>query len=403
MGKCSVCNKEFEDKYFDDEEGKCILHCNKDNWGSFFDDSKMRLFTFKIQDIISAEKKNDKKESGTQSCEFNQVIFPSIDDKLSFFGFDDLNNDIELIFNHCTFVGETTFRMINNAASINFQKCFFSEKVIFSDMNFDNNFKFIFESCHLDGCMVFKNIVFDGIVSFIYSEFSKQILFKYVRFNSLALFNETKIYNLHFESSFFQKESNFLNMDVNVETRETARIIKDSFEKQNNIIEANKFYALEMKKREEELNQEGWSEDKFIFMLHRITSEHSQNWFLSLRWILIFSFIYALYNQVVLTTNYWGVLVGLLLISPLIINFSIDFSKKSPREKCLNYINIFLYFLLVLILSLKEFNSQPLIDVINPLSKPINDVTLDMFIFKVIIAYLIYQFIVSVRQNTRRK
>lgn len=29
MGKCSVCDKEFEDKYFDIEQNKCIYHCEK--------------------------------------------------------------------------------------------------------------------------------------------------------------------------------------------------------------------------------------------------------------------------------------------------------------------------------------------------------------------------------------
>ncbi|PWE26509.1 hypothetical protein DGE88_00480, partial [Aliarcobacter skirrowii] len=30
--KCSICNKEFENKYFDIEQYKCILHSNKKNW-----------------------------------------------------------------------------------------------------------------------------------------------------------------------------------------------------------------------------------------------------------------------------------------------------------------------------------------------------------------------------------
>ena len=47
-------------------------------------------------------------------------------------------------------------------------------------------------------------------------------------------------------NTFFRKEVNFLLMDIKIDDRETARIIKHSFEQQNNIIEANKFYALEM-------------------------------------------------------------------------------------------------------------------------------------------------------------
>ena len=44
-----------------------------------------------------------------------------------------------------------------------------------------------------------------------------------------------------------------MDTDIKVKNRETARKIKDTFEKQNNIIEANRFYKLEMKEREKEL------------------------------------------------------------------------------------------------------------------------------------------------------
>jgi hypothetical protein len=51
----------------------------------------------------------------------------------------------------------------------------------------------------------------------------------------------------------------------------------------------------------------------------------------------------------------------------------------------------------------KYFDYQHLFNIINPIWRPVGGTTLDIFIFKVIVAYLIYQFIVSVRQNTRRK
>ncbi len=41
---------------------------------------------------------------------------------------------------------------------------------------------------------------------------------------------------------------------------------------------------------------------------------------------------------------------------------------------------------------------------INPFSKlNSNDMTAGLFIYKITISYLIYQFIISIRQNTRRK
>jgi hypothetical protein len=29
MEKCSVCKEKFEEKYFDAEQNKCVLHCHK--------------------------------------------------------------------------------------------------------------------------------------------------------------------------------------------------------------------------------------------------------------------------------------------------------------------------------------------------------------------------------------
>jgi len=32
MNTYQVCEKEFDEKYFDVEQNKCILHCEKDDW-----------------------------------------------------------------------------------------------------------------------------------------------------------------------------------------------------------------------------------------------------------------------------------------------------------------------------------------------------------------------------------
>jgi len=36
MSTCSVCNKDFEDEYFDAEQNKCILHCHKNQKNGWY-------------------------------------------------------------------------------------------------------------------------------------------------------------------------------------------------------------------------------------------------------------------------------------------------------------------------------------------------------------------------------
>lgn len=64
MEKCSVCNKEFDDKYFDVEQNKCILHCEKDDkngWYTFgldnkkeWNPEKVKLFWEKADDGVDS-------------------------------------------------------------------------------------------------------------------------------------------------------------------------------------------------------------------------------------------------------------------------------------------------------------------------------------------------------------
>ncbi len=105
-----------------------------------------------------------------------------------------------------------------------------------------------------------------------------------------AIFREMIVHEeLNLRETSFMDKTNFLDIKVNVENRETARIIKDSFEQQNNFIEANKYYAKEMEAYEKELTPlNTW--DWLVLKFHGITSEYSQNWILPLVWIFNVSF-----------------------------------------------------------------------------------------------------------------
>ena len=90
-------------------------------------------------------------------------------------------------------------------------------------------------------------------------------MFEYVTFLSFTNFRNTTFYSgLNLENSNLKEAPNFLNIDINPKftNRETFRIIKNSFDKIGNNIEANKFFVFEMNKYEEELKKKPMSQEK---------------------------------------------------------------------------------------------------------------------------------------------
>lgn len=116
----------------------------------------------------------------------------------------------------------------------------------------------------------FERTDFEKISVFSESEFNCDLDFKYVKFLGKTIFRDTVISGkLDLRNSIFNDEANFLDItskkrekkdeqligeptDIKVANRETARIIKNFYDNSNNIIEANRFYKLEMEKRREE-------------------------------------------------------------------------------------------------------------------------------------------------------
>jgi uncharacterized protein YjbI with pentapeptide repeats len=83
--------------------------------------------------------------------------------------------------------------------------------------------------------------------------------FEYVTFLNFANFRNAKFYNgLDFEHTNLKEPLNFLNAYIAPKNtnRETYRIIKHSFDKIGNQIEANKYFSFEMKKYKEELKEQ---------------------------------------------------------------------------------------------------------------------------------------------------
>ncbi len=360
------------------------------------------------------------------NCEFKVITMDSLKLGRELFKYDKFYNKSKIIenieVNRCIFDKTISIEsqfIINNLSFIN---SIFKSKVKLKNILFSNSFN-LFNSTFKDladfqhtvfNKVNFTKADFEGITVFTDTNFNKFVEFKYVKFLELSIFREAYFYDgLDLKDTIFKRESNFLDihkdMELKVNNRETARIIKNSFEQQNNIIEANKFYALEMKKYDEEITWKKNFKEKLIFKLHDWSSGHSQNWLLPLFWILILSCGYGLYQDFFLDkciSNYYPIISKIIGYILVFLSFSFIVDNIIENKKLKNYSLPFIfvvvgfYFLITndLLLELPAKAINPF-SVMND-SDNINGVQL---VFKITIAYLIYQLIISIRQNTRRK
>lgn len=305
----------------------------------------------------------------------------------------------------------------------------FHSKVEMKEINFRrisifNNTKFN-ELCDFYGSKFnnincFNKTTFNDICVFTNVTFKNDVDFKYTTFGKLALFKEAIFEKrLNLEDTIIKEEINFLKIknknnkeldSKNIANRETARIIKDSFEKQNNIIEANKFYALEMKEREKELEEDikkgknifEW----LVFKVHGLSSNHSQDWLLPIFWILNISILIPFFELICVETLKIEMTIFITTYFYLLI-YLVIYSDKY-RAITIIISTVLIYMILYKLSPSINLNSMS--SNLNPFSimiesNGIENKNLDFItlIFKSTIAYLIYQLIISIRQNTRRK
>ena len=288
-------------------------------------------------------------------------------------------NEISMSIQDCYFDEEFSVWGCENVKKICMHRCKFngSLNIVNNSINDLNISQFLieedasFENNKINKVFC-RNITFHNFASFRNSYFDSDLDLITIHFKKKVSFSDSVVKGkLNLRDTIFNDEVNFIGISktnaklitVNVKNRETARKIKDSFERQNNIIEANKYYAVEMKEREKELNIIKNPFDWLVFKVHRWSSNHSQNWLLPLVWIFIISYLVTS-----IKTTY-GIFETILY-------------------------NIFIFGVF-----------DKMANVINPFSIMTRGeiLTFNMLFLKVIIAYLIYQFIVSIRQNTRRK
>lgn len=425
MNKCSCkdCNLEV----FEDND-KCILHCEKDDWFKHnnFNEKDEKIFisifgcvnnwkfsSERIDLFWNTLNKTLKENIENNFLKFTlkNIIFPSMGINKEYIKVE-LQKIKLLKLKECIFLDIIDISNLFAVQNLEINDCRFNENVFFREKIFKG--QFFFQNNEVFKNIDFFNMEFNGTCSFTNNEFKNELTFNHIIFNDLVIFNNSEIKDLFLKNTFFRKESNFLDIKLSkVGSRETARIIKDSFEQQNNIIEANKFYALEMKEREDELERDIREGKNFfewiVFKIHGLSSNHSQDWALALFWIFIVGFIASYYDFNLIQNSedkyiHYNLSSIFKTIGLIFIILFIDRLCKI-KDKFINISYFVISSYLIYIYATEDYLLSLFSQTINPFSvmktnDPINGIQL---FFKIIIAYLIYQLIISIRQNTRRK
>jgi len=225
----------------------------------------------------------------------------------------------------------------------------------FKNGNDDNN-KILFKAINFHELALFGEAIFDKYLQFKYVTFRGYTHFRATTFNEgldLEYANIEKEMNLFGIKNLDKKES------IKKTSQETYRIVKYQLEKVGNIIDANKYAALELDRHRVYI----WSRENVSFELlsdgivsffHFISSNNSRYWFLALVWMAIVSFL----TVVMLGKDCFD--INLLFQYVSILNGFDEFEVRDTRH----------YGVLL-------FN-------------------------KVALGYLYYQFLTAVRKNTRK-
>ncbi len=141
-----------------------------------------------------------------------------------------------------------------------------------------------FNNCNFTSFPHFSNVTVTGASSIQRTKFFDGLCLKSVTFLNDVSFLDTVI------NDQFQNNT----------SRETYRIIKHSFDSIGNTIEANKYFALEMRKAYEELSWKKVKDipDKFLMWFNKITSDYGQKWWLTVIWILGSALLIHLFSSI---------------------------------------------------------------------------------------------------------
>ncbi|QKJ23982.1 hypothetical protein [Poseidonibacter lekithochrous] len=225
--------------------------------------------------------------------------------------------------------------------------------------------------------------------------FSERVEFKNTYFNDFKLDNAESIELI--KTSFIDSHLNsviwgdLIRIKAKKDIIRQLKFVNDSI---GNHIEGNKFFAEEMRLHEIDIKKEsGYTLDKFVLFFNKQISNFGQNWLLPLLWTFVITFFLLLFksdNVILLLLT----IIGFLLLDHYCQN---NISKSYKLFEIL-VIFIFIYFI----------NDHEVIDIVKLVSfKPFykdgeDEYLIYWAIHKILIAFPLYHFTISLRRLTRR-
>ncbi len=208
--------------------------------------------------------------------------------------FEDMVFGSDVDFEGATFKGKAYFYDATFKKRVNFTSATFMEKAYFRRV------KFLDEASFLSTAFLEKADFRDTI-------FADKALFRGAVCKDLIQFSGASITSLDLETSRFddasylhlhgldpQTHKPILLSSKNFPNKESARHIKAHFEKQNNITESNKYFVIEQSLYLDELISEDWWSHKgkiFTVALHKLISNSGTSWIKVLFWLILFALL----------------------------------------------------------------------------------------------------------------
>jgi len=282
----------------------------------------------------------------------------------------------KLILENCTF--EQPFKLNNyeitsfNCGSTVFRnksKFEFKNNIVNSFQVSNTNFKVLVD-CYQTEFEIFtvEKSIFEKFTGFEQCEFGEEnkekeiTSFQYATFLDFVNFREAKFYNgLDLQNTNLKEYPNFLDIYVEPKNtnRETFRVIKHSFDKVGNIIEANKFFAYEMNKERQDLSTKDNLNKQIMLNLNYWISNFGQSWLRPLGLIVFIAMIhtylvYAIDNKIFQFINPSNPVYDML---NSIVNFFDDLAKNIlPFKKLLKEGMEFISLIFLIIYSTLIYN-----------------------------------------------
>jgi uncharacterized protein YjbI with pentapeptide repeats len=337
-----------EGKWWREEYGRfdfeqCVFNFKVTQWVNIFD-SYAWFKNAEFKENVTFNKAIFKQNAEFEGCRFlKHVDFSNCIFEEQFYP---TSFTKSVNFRYAKFKSHVTFssKYFKNFADFSYTK--FYKGVSFYESVFNDEFKFHDSKIYEDA--FFESVEFRGKVNSWNLTCSKNISFKWANFREKANFSEMSVVNgfANFHGANFEKNAYFYSsnihkidltksviekgvyfLDATIQNfnRETSRIIKHEFIKQNNRIESLKYHSLEMEEYEKELFGEkkalnfsflrffrdfylvftkGNRTNKFVIFINRVSNGFNLLPFRGVTFTLIATFIsYLIFIYVVKLEN----------------------------------------------------------------------------------------------------